>query len=90
MNNIINTYLAYLDYQDKTLDEGIEEINKATGLNMTKNYFSHLKSGSKLVSMTLLRYLVDECYEYIARQAGYRDITKFERAIDGLMPRVGK
>lgn len=86
MNNIINTYLAYLDYQDKTLDEGIEEINKATGLNMTKNYFSHLKSGSKFVSMTLLRYLVDECHKYIAKKYGYKNIEKFQDAVDGLMP----
>lgn len=91
MNNIIQTYLSYLDHQGKPLDKGIKEINKALGSDYDKNYFSHLKSGKhKNVSMKLLCYLQDECRDFVAKKSGYRNTEKFKKAVKGLMPRSGK
>ena len=87
MNNIINTYLAYLDYQDKTRPEGVAEINKAIGSNHSPNYLSHLKSGKhKNTSTKIHNYLWKECCDFRCKQVGYRDLEKFRMAVEGLMP----
>lgn len=86
MNNIINTYLEYLEYQGKSLDIGIIEINQSLGRKLDKTFFSHMRHGSKSVGKDLHRYLVDECYKFMCEQSKYKNVEKFEKAINGLMP----
>ena len=84
MNNIIKTYKEYLKYQGKELQDGIDEINLALGRNIDRNYINHMAVASKPVNAELKRYLVDQCFEFSAKQHKFRNMKRVRMFLDSL------
>ena len=64
MNNIITTWLEYLEYQNKTLDQGLYELNAHTRLSIRPHHITEMKKGKRGVPKKAYAYMVDEVFEF--------------------------
>ena len=62
--NIITTWLEYLDYQNKTLKQGLHELNAHTRLSIMPHHITEMRKGKRGVPKKAYAYMVDEVFEF--------------------------
>jgi hypothetical protein len=66
-DNIIKSWREYLVYQDKTLKQGVEEMNKTLGTKVMSHHVYEFEKASganplRKMKPEVYRYLVDEVF----------------------------
>ena len=72
--NIIKTWLEYLEFQGKTLPDGLRELNAMTRLNILPHHIKEMRTGLRSVPIEAYRYLCGEVMEFAAIQCKIRQI----------------
>ena len=60
--NVINSWREYLAYQNKTLKQGVDEMNETLDRNVLPGHISEYKKELRKMHPDILRYLCDEVF----------------------------
>ena len=67
-NNVIKSWREFLVYQDKTLKQGVEELNETLGTKVMVHHVIEFQNGTRSVRSDVYEYFVDEVFIYATIQ----------------------
>ena len=70
--NLIRSWRQFLVHQDKTLFQGVTEMNDKLGTKVLCGHIHEYLHGKRKIHPRIQRYLTDEVFEFSAIQCGLK------------------